>query len=143
MSIEEENKKIIRLVFEELGKGNLEVIDEYFSEDFKRYASDGQEMDKDGYKQFGKMLLNRFTDFHITIEDMVAEGDKLAFRFTWTGKDNSDIMDGSLKGKSFSITEDYFCLIKDGKILEFKNLHDRLSRFKQAGIAPPIGEDKK
>jgi hypothetical protein len=52
-------------------------------------------------------------------------------------------MDGSLKGKSFSITEDYFCIIKDSKILEFKNLHDRLSRFEQAGITLPIGEDNK
>ena len=119
MSIEEENKAIIRLVLDELSKGNLAIVDEYLSENFVRYAADGQEMDRDGYKQFGKMLLNNFPDFHITIEDVVAEGDKVAFRFTWAGTNNSDMMDGALKGKPFSITEDFFCCIIDGKIVEF------------------------
>jgi predicted ester cyclase len=78
-----------------------------------------------------------------TINDMVAEEDKVAFRFTWTATNQSDAMDGALKGKQFKIIEDYFCRLDKGKIVEFRNLLDRLSWFEQAGITPPIGEGNK
>ena len=143
MSIEEENKELIRRFWNELSKGNLEVIDEFCADNFTRYSADGQEMDKEGYKNLCSQILTDTPDVRFTIDDLVAEKDRAAFRFTWAGIIQSDAMHGSLKGKHISITEDYFCRIENGKIVEFRNLFDRLSWFEQAGITPQIGENKK
>ena len=137
MSIEA-NKAIIYLVWEEINKGNLAVIDKYFADSFVRYTSDGQEMDREGYKNLCTVLQSTFPDIHFNIDDMVAEGNRVAFRFTWSGTNTSDMMDGAVKDKHFSITEDYFCRFDGSKIVEFRNLLDRLSWFEQAGISPPV-----
>ena len=142
MSIEEENKDLIRRFWNELSRGNLAIINECCADNFIRYAADGQEMDKEGYKNLCSQILTDMPDVQFTLEDIVAEGNRAAFRFTWAGTNQSDAMNGSLKGKHFSITEDYFCRIENGKIVEFTNLFDRLSGFEQAGITPPIGEGK-
>ena len=143
MSIEEENKDLIRRFWNELSKGNIEVIDELCAENFTRYSADGQEMDKEGYKNLCSQILTDTPDVHFTLDDIVAEGNRAAFRFTWAGNIQSDAMNGSLKGKHISMTEDYFCRIENGKIVEFRNLLDRLSYFEKLGITPPIGEGKK
>jgi predicted ester cyclase len=137
MSIEAENKDLIRRFWNELSRGNLAIIDEFCADNFIRYATDRQEMDKEGYKNLCSQILTNIPDVHFTLDDIVAEGNRAAFRFTWAGTVQSAAMNGSLKGKHISITEDYFCRIENGKIVEFTNLFDRLSYFEQAGITPP------
>ena len=51
MSIEK-NKALILRFWDEVNKGNLTIVDECFADNFVRYAADGQEMDRDGYKNF-------------------------------------------------------------------------------------------
>ncbi len=52
MSVEE-NKALIRRIWDECNRGNLTVIDEFFDDSFVRYAHDGTTMDKQGYIDFG------------------------------------------------------------------------------------------
>ena len=94
-------------------------------------------MDREGYKKLVTGLLNNLPDIHYTIDDMVAEGDRVAFRFTWAGTNMSDMMGGALKGKRITLTEVYFSRFEGGKIVEYRNLLDRLSLYEQAGISPP------
>ena len=122
MSIKE-NKTVIYRVFEEVTKGNLDIIDEYFADGFIRRAADGTETGRDTYKQICGFLLKTFPDFRIAVDDIVAEGDRTAFRFTWSGT-----MQGA-GGKHIAVTEDYFCRFKDGKIIEFDNLLDELPGY--------------
>ena len=122
----EENKALIIRFWDEVNKGNLSVVDECFADNFVRYAADGQTMDRDGYKNFATGLMNHFPDIHFTVDDIVAEGDKVAFRFTWTATSQNDAPDGSIKkGQQIKVTEDYFCHLEKGKIVEFKNLIGR------------------
>ena len=122
----EENKTLIYSFWEELNKGNLEIVDEYFDGKFIRYSADGQEMDKVGYKNLVTNLLSYFPDIHYTVDDIVAEEDKVAFRFTWTATSQSDAPDGSIKkDQKLKVTEDYFCRLDKGKIVEFNNLIGR------------------
>jgi predicted ester cyclase len=116
-----ENKAAIHRVFEEVTKGNLDIIDEFFADSFIRRAADGTEMGRDGYKQICGILVKAFPNFRVTIDDIVAEGDRAAFRFTWSGT-----MPGAA-GNRLAVTEDYFCRFKNGKIIEFKNLLDQLA----------------
>ena len=123
----EENKEVIYSIFEEVNKGNTGIVDEYFGDKFIRYSADGQEMDREDYKnKIVKPMLSNFPDLQFTVDDIVAEEDRVAFRFTWTATSQHDTPDGSIKkGQQIKVTEDYFCRFEKGKIVEFKNLIGR------------------
>ncbi len=122
----EENKALILRLWEEFNKRDLSIMDECFADNFVRYAADGQTMDRDGYKNFATGLLNHFPDIHCTVDDIIAEEDRVAFRFTWTATSQRDVPDGSYKkGQQIKVTEDYFCRLENGKLIEFKNLIGR------------------
>jgi steroid delta-isomerase-like uncharacterized protein len=137
MSIEEENKTVIQRFVDELNKGNLAVMDESLADNFVRTAINQPDMDKEGYKQFIAMLNNAFPDIQCTIVDVVAEGDKVAYRTSITGTHKGNLMGIAPTGKQFKITEDYFSRFEGGKIVEHNNLADMLSYYQQLGINPP------
>jgi steroid delta-isomerase-like uncharacterized protein len=137
MSIEEENKAVIQRFVDELNKGNLAVMDESLADNFVRTAINQPDMDKEGYKQFIAMLNNAFPDIQCTIVDVVAEGDKVAYRTSITGTHKGNLMGIAPTGKQFKITEDYFSRFEGGKIVEHNNLADMLSYYQQLGINPP------
>jgi predicted ester cyclase len=112
MSINE-NKATIRRIWKELMQGNLEIIDECFTANFIRYAHDGTTMDISGYKDYCSMI-NKNSP-RVTIDDMVAEGDKVAFRITFN----------KTNGKPL-IKETYFARFEGGKVAEYVNLYRML-----------------
>ena len=116
MSIEE-NKATIIHIWNESNRGNLTVIDECFADDFVRRAYDGTTMDRLAYKNFGDMVLKNIPDFEAAIDEIVAEGNKVAFRMTMTGTEG---------GKPFVEKETYFARFEGGKIVEYVNLNRRL-----------------
>jgi predicted ester cyclase len=116
MSVEE-NKELIRLWWDEINRGNLTVIDKYFSDKFIRYAHDGTTMDREGYRKFCESIFKVSPDSKVIVDDMVAEGDKVAFRMTLSGTYND---------KPNTVKEAYFARIDGGQIVEFHNIHSLL-----------------
>ncbi len=117
----EENKAVIIRFWEHYNKGNLEVMDECFSDNFVRYAIDGKVIDREGYRQKCTKLLNMYPDIKVTIGDIVAEGDKVAFYFTISGTHKNESKSNPPTSKRFTILEAYFSRFEDGKIVEFRN----------------------
>ena len=113
MSIKE-NKALIYLWWDAFNSGNSTVIDKYFSDNFVRYAHDGTTMDREGYTKFCESILKASPDTKVIVDDMVAEGDKVAFRMTLSGTYND---------KPHAVKEAYFARIDDGQIVEFYNIH--------------------
>jgi ketosteroid isomerase-like protein len=113
MSVEE-NKEVIQQLWNAYNRGDLELIDQYLSDDFTRYAHDGTTMDKEDYIKFGKWLIENSPDGKVVVDDMVAEGDKVAFRMT---------LSGSSEDKPYTVKEAYFARFEDGKIVDFYNIH--------------------
>jgi len=66
-------------------------------------------------------LLNTYLDIQVTIGDIVAEGDKVAFYFTASGTHKGESKDSPPTGKHFTMSEAYFCRFEGGKIVEFRN----------------------
>ena len=121
MSVEE-NKATISHIWSELNRGNLAVIDECFADDFVRYSQDGKTMNRDSYKNnICAAILKAVPDVRFEVEDMVAEGDKVAFRFSFGGT-NPGFWQSVPVGQRFSVTEVYFVRFLNGRIVEFKNL---------------------
>ena len=106
----EYNKAIIRRVWKELMQGNLGIIDECFTDNFVRYAHDGTTMDRQGYKNYCSMI-NKNSP-RVTIDDMIGEGDKVAYRMTFKNTNGKPV-----------IKETYFTRFENGKIVEYVNLY--------------------
>jgi len=137
----EENKAASRRIMEEVwNKGNLEVVDELIAYNYVARGFPGGEFNgPDGFRQFVIMERTAFPDFHITIDDMVAEGDRVAVRFTLTGTHDGDLMGIAPTGKKVTMTGAAFSRFAGGKEVETLGFSDSLALFQQLGVAPPMG----
>ena len=134
----EENKTINRRLFEEIwNKGNLALIDEVIAEDFVFHISDSSTgKGPEWYKGAYHFLKTAFPDLHITIEDVIAEGDKVMTRTTWQGTHKGEYMGLAPTGKQFSVTEINIDKYKNGKIIEGWGGVDRFDLLQQLGGIP-------
>ena len=84
----EENKAVVRRFIEEVfGGGNLELIDELFAPHYVLHdpAVPGEVRGPEGIKQYVGMYRGAYPDTRFTIEDQIAEGDKVVTRYKWRG----------------------------------------------------------
>ena len=93
----------------------------------------------EGYKQFFAMTHSAFPDFHSTLEDMFAEGDKVVQRFTARGTHKGEFMGIPPTGKQVTITGIAIHRITGGKIVEDWVNMDMLGMMVQLGVVPPPG----
>ena len=141
MSIEE-NKAIVSRATEEIfNKNNLAVVDELYATNFVSHGSDipGVTPDREGYKQFVTMSRTALPDFHTTIEDMIAEGDKVVQRFTARGTHKGEFMGIPPTGKQVTVTGIAIDRIAGNKIVENWANMDMLGMMQQLGVVPPPG----
>ncbi len=138
----EENKAIELRFFEEVvNKGNLAIIDEIVAANFVQHdAPPGLSADREGMKQFFAMAHSAFPDFHSTLEDMFAEGDKVVQRFTARGTHKGEWMGIAPTGKQVTIPGIAIHRITGGKIVEDWAAMDMLGALQQLGVVPPPGQ---
>ena len=135
----EENKAIARRYGEEaFGEGNLAVSDELLSPDYVHHVP-GVAPDREGRKQLISMLHTAFPDTRLTVEDMVAEGNKVASRWTWVGTHKGKYMGIAPTGKQVTLTGISIHCIEGGKIVESWDEVDNLGMMQQLGVVPPPG----
>jgi len=79
----EENKTVIRRIIEAINNGNLASLDELIAQDFVYPTNQIRGLEV--IKQVIQEEINVFPDLHVTIEDIIAEGDKVWLRITETG----------------------------------------------------------
>jgi len=78
------NKAIIRRLFDEaLNQGKLELVDELFSADFMDRSTPEQRPGPQGVRDFFVEVRNRYPEIKVTIEDMIAEGNRVVVRTLW------------------------------------------------------------
>ncbi|MBI2659587.1 ester cyclase [Candidatus Woesearchaeota archaeon] len=134
----EKNKELMHRFYEEVfNKGNLSAIDEIFDENFVDRSFYGKEAGIDEIRNSFKELRKTFPDARIKIEDMIAENDKVATRFVFSGTQKGEFMGISPTGKKISMSVMDIIRIKNNKIIERWGIEDNLSLWKQLGIEPP------
>jgi predicted ester cyclase len=140
----EENKAILRYLFEEVwNNNNLGAVDECFADNFIRHNIGGGTLDLNAYKQFLVRIRDSFPDIHRTLDDIVAEGDMIAFSFKWTGTDTGGFGGNPPTGKYLTVPEGYFARFENSKIVEIKQYADRLGMAQELGIIPTTEEIQK
>jgi steroid delta-isomerase-like uncharacterized protein len=138
----EENKIIARRSFEEVWNlGNLDTIDVLYTAD---QVSHGLGIDvpagTQGLRQFISIYRTAYPDTHFTIEDQIAEGDKVTTRWTAVGTHRGDLMGIAPTGKRVTVTGITINRIENGKIVETWNNFDALGQLQQLGVIPPPGQ---
>ncbi len=139
MSIDE-NKAISRRWREELDKGNWAVLDEYLSRDFVLHMPGSPPQDLAGMKDVLTMIYGAFPDFHTTFEDLVAEGDKVALRMTFSGTHQGEFQGVPPTGKQIRVSAIVIDRIVDGKLVEHWSQFDALGMLQQLGVIPTPGQ---
>ncbi len=139
----EENKAIARRWSEELwSKGELAVADEIVAPNYVRhdpgdpFIVEGSE----GVKRLVGGARSLMPDLHITIEDVIAEGDKVVSRYTATGTVTGEFMGRAFTGKETRATAIQIFRIVDGKIVESWANRDDLGLAQQLGLVPAPGQ---
>jgi steroid delta-isomerase-like uncharacterized protein len=135
---EGENKAISRRADEELfNRGNLDVADELFTPDFVYHDPGGGELrGPENVKGYAAMLRAAFPDLHQTIEDQIAEGDKVAYRWTARGTHEGELMGIAPTSKRVTFTGIAVARLADGKIQEIWENYDALGMMQQLGVVP-------
>jgi steroid delta-isomerase-like uncharacterized protein len=136
--VSEENKVLIqRFVEEAFNEGNLDVADEVYAPDFVSHESAGPVgRDPEYIKQFVGTYRGAFPDGHTTVEDVIAEGDKVAYRWSFRGIRRGELMGIAPTGKQMTITGITVDRISGGKIEEEWNNFDQLGVLRQLGVVP-------
>jgi steroid delta-isomerase-like uncharacterized protein len=138
MSVEE-NKAIFRRIVEEgFNKGNLAIVDELVATNHVNHTDNVHGPEE--YKQFINMYRTAFPDLHMTIEDQIAEGDKVVNRWTSRGTHKGELMGIPPTGKQTTVTGMYVARIIGGKIVEEWGNLDALGMMQQIGVVPPPGQ---
>jgi steroid delta-isomerase-like uncharacterized protein len=138
MSVEE-NKAIFRRIVEEgFNKGNLAIVDELVATNHVNHTDNVHGPEE--YKQFITMYRTAFPDLHMTIEDQIAEGNKVVNRWTSRGTHKGDLMGIPPTGKQTTVMGMYVARIIGGKIVEEWGNFDALGMMQQLGVVPPPGQ---
>ena len=87
-------------------------------------------------KEVWTMLLRGYPDLHITIEDLIEEGDKVVFRNTVTGTHDGEHLGLPPTGKPVTYNEIFIARFANGRIVETWGVVDVLSQMKQLGVIP-------
>ncbi len=90
----------------------------------------------EGLKQYTSMTLAAFADLHVTVEDEIAEGDKVVTRYSARGTHKGEIMGIPPTGKQVAWTGIVITRIAGGKIIEAWANIDRLGVMQQLGAIP-------
>jgi steroid delta-isomerase-like uncharacterized protein len=141
MSIEE-NKAAERRFYEEVwGKHNLDVVDELVVPEVVEHnpAVPGQGRGREGFRQTVAMALSAFPDMQITIEDLVAEGDKVVVRWMGRGTHRGEFIGILPTNKQVTPAGIDIWRYEGGKRVESWRQWDLLGLMQQLGVIPAPG----
>ena len=134
-----ENKALVERWFEEVwNQGRSDVVDEMFAADGVVHGLGDERRGPDGFKLFHAAFRQAFPDVRVEVEDVIAEGDKVAYRLTATGIHSGNGLGFAATGRPVRFVAMGFARIENGKIAEGWNVLDQLGMLTQLGaITPP------
>ena len=136
----EENKAIVRRFIEAYNNRNLDVFDEILAPDYFDHTN---KVGPEGLKQLMNMAFKGFPDFHETIEDIIAEGDKVWVRITFSGTHKGEFMGIAPTGKKVTTEMVDIFRIVNGKLVEYRDVNNNLDFFKKLGLLEYTEKGKK
>jgi steroid delta-isomerase-like uncharacterized protein len=127
-------------VFEQ---GNIELLDELLAPDYvnRTPATPDLPTGPEGVKGVVSMFRSAMPDLRVAVEDMIAEGDKVATRYTLEGTHEGELFGVPPTGRRLSIKSMTVERVSDGKIREHWRVTDNLEMMQQLGVVPEPGQE--
>src|SRR5262245_47905930 len=138
---ETSNKARFRRIEDAVNTGDVEVIsktiDELVAPDVLiRMPLPAEAPGAQAFRKLWAMLLRGLPDLHLTIEDLVEEGDKVVMRASVTGTHQGEYMGVQPTGKSIAYNEIFIFRFAGRQIAEIWGVVDVFSQIKQLGVIP-------
>jgi ketosteroid isomerase-like protein len=134
----ESNKALVRRFYEEIDKGNIDILDELVAEDYTDHnpppfpdLAPGRE----GLKQAFRIFQRATPGYH-RIEEQIAEGDKVMTRLTSIGKHEGDLPGAPRTGNELQMTSITIHRIANGQLVEKWAEKDVMGFLRQIGVLP-------
>jgi len=140
-----DNKAIVRRLYQEVwNKRKFEVMSEIISPSHALQAPNisGSSIGPEAYKRQVLSFLAGYPDLHWTIEDIIAEKDKVVACWTISGTHKGDYMGIPATNKKVSVDGITVHLIANGKIMDSYSNWDALGLMRQLGAVPALGQTK-
>jgi predicted ester cyclase len=141
----EDNVAAVHKMYDELNHNNLDVIDEVMSPDFTAHGEtmslDPNNPDRRAAIKQGVMIAKQiFPDLWVTVDDTVAQGDKVVSRMTWRGTQKDPFMGVPPSGQTITWTGIAINRFdQNGKMVERWFNSDELGMMRSMGMIPPMG----
>lgn len=133
----EDNKLLADRVWEEVWhQGDLRLLDDLFTPDFVRHDPGRELRGINQNRQFISGLRAAFPDLHFTVEDQIAEGDKVVVRYRFQGTHLGDFQGMPPTSKQANYTGILIYRMSGGKIAEQWTEFDLLGFLRQLGVIP-------
>jgi steroid delta-isomerase-like uncharacterized protein len=138
MSTEDNKAKVRRIIEEAWNGGNLAVLDELVAANCVFHDSSTTFRGPEGIKQFVMMYRMAFPDVHFTIDDLIAEGERVVTRWTVTGTHKGELQGIAPTGKDVRVTGIVISRLAKGKVEEDWINFDALGLLQQLGMVPSM-----
>jgi steroid delta-isomerase-like uncharacterized protein len=134
----EANKALYRRWFEEVvSGGNLDFADQLLAPGYVlHFPGVPGPVDSEGHKQLVMMFRNAFPDWHESVDDVIAEGDRVVIRVTGRGTHHGEFQGAPATGEQVSATGIGIGRIDGGRIAESWAAYDALGLMQQLGAVP-------
>ena len=136
MSLEEENKAIVRRFMEAYNNRELDIFEILVAPDYHDHVF--EQKGRESLKQLFTMAFEAFPDWYEAIEDIIAEGDRVWVRVKATGTHTGewDLFGARLPptGKKTSIMMVFIWRIANGQLVEGWEVDDNLEFLRQLGV---------
>jgi steroid delta-isomerase-like uncharacterized protein len=137
----EENKALIRRYMEAVDAGDVNCLDEFLAPDFVSHNPflPGVAPTRDGAKEAFRLFLRATPGYH-TIDDLIAEGDKVAARITGYGSHEAELLGIPPTHQAITMSGIVIWRLAGGKIVEHWAQLDLFGLLQQLGVVPtPTG----
>ena len=140
MSDQNQNMQTIRSAYEDgINKGDIDLHADAFAPGYVNHYN-GRDLDVEAFKHIYGEFVAGFPDLNTTIEDIFADGDKVAVRHTYRGTHRAPWMGIPPTGKAVTVTATDLYHMRDGKIVEEWVEMNLLSLLQQLGVIPTPGQ---
>ena len=133
-------KQLALQIIEELwNRRTPALIDTLYAANCTIHTPDGALQGPSGATQLYTAYTTAFPDTHYTIEDVVAEGERVVIRFIFSGTHRGPIRDIAATGKSVAVSGMVLFRFADGQVIEQRGVWDSLSAMQQLGVVQVAG----
>jgi steroid delta-isomerase-like uncharacterized protein len=135
--MDERNDRVMQRAFRQIMQhGNVAAIDTLFASDFTGHDTAGATFGRDEFREGVRAMLSAFSDRRVVIEDQLADGDKVATRWTVTAIHSGEFQGIPATGRRGSMSGISIDRLAGGKIVESWEVTDDAGLLRQLGVLP-------